>query len=271
MDQQNGGLIGLVALGDPVFNLRVRDQWIGWDAEQRKRSLVNVMDAYVLGAVPPYSFLLGGKLIASLLAGQEVADDFENKYRDRVGIISGRAKAPRLAVITVTSALGRSSIYNRLKLPGMLEFCRLGYTKGYGHFQVSDEIFQGMRSLLDMDGHLYAHGYVFGDGPSWRIRVIRESLKRLGLDAKLLRHGIGREVFAMPLLRNWRAFLNGTEAPANDKRPSVSQISLAARERWLLPRAARLPEFREWRQEDTEKLLRGALASAEEVDDGPLR
>jgi len=31
------------------------------------KRLVNVMDAYVLGAVPPYNMLLGGKLVASLV------------------------------------------------------------------------------------------------------------------------------------------------------------------------------------------------------------
>lgn len=34
-DRQNGKLIGIFALGDPVFNLQCRDQWIGWDVNDR--------------------------------------------------------------------------------------------------------------------------------------------------------------------------------------------------------------------------------------------
>ena len=80
------------------------------------------MDAYVLGAVPPYNTLLGGKLIASLARTSDVVEAFDAKYRDSVGIISNKQKKARLAAITTSSALGRSSIYNRLKLGGHLIF-----------------------------------------------------------------------------------------------------------------------------------------------------
>ena len=113
-DCANDKLIGLFALGDPVFNLRARDAWIGWDQAGRRERLVNVMDAYVVGAVPPYSMLLGGKLVTSLIASKEVGEIFEERYGDRKGTISGTQKNARLALVTVTSALGKSSIYNRL-------------------------------------------------------------------------------------------------------------------------------------------------------------
>jgi hypothetical protein len=70
-DRQNGQLIGLFALGDPVFNLLARDNWIGWTFEDRKDRLIHMMDAYVVGAVPPYSQLIGGKLIAALMGSRE--------------------------------------------------------------------------------------------------------------------------------------------------------------------------------------------------------
>ena len=38
-DDSNDKLIGLIGLGDPVFNLRARDKWIGWSVRQRKRRL----------------------------------------------------------------------------------------------------------------------------------------------------------------------------------------------------------------------------------------
>lgn len=72
-DRQNGKLIGIFALGDPVFNLQCRDRWIGWDVNDRRARLVHLMDAYVVGAVPPYNQLLGGKLVASLIGSAEVS------------------------------------------------------------------------------------------------------------------------------------------------------------------------------------------------------
>jgi hypothetical protein len=79
-DEHNGKLIGIIALGDPVYNLRVRDELIGWTVKDRSKRLVNVLDAYVLGSVPPYNMLLGGKLVACLIRTKEVRDDFARKY-----------------------------------------------------------------------------------------------------------------------------------------------------------------------------------------------
>lgn len=58
-DGHNEKLIGLIAIGDPVFNLAVRDELIGWDAHGRSDRLVNMMDAYVLGALPPVQCSVG--------------------------------------------------------------------------------------------------------------------------------------------------------------------------------------------------------------------
>jgi hypothetical protein len=66
-DESNGKLIGLFGLGDPVYSMRARDEWIKWDSSAKKERLYNVMDAYVLGAVPPYASLLCGKLVAMLV------------------------------------------------------------------------------------------------------------------------------------------------------------------------------------------------------------
>jgi hypothetical protein len=106
-DANNDKLIGIIALGDPVFNLKVRDEVIGWNVFDRGKRLVDVLDAYVLGAVPPYNMLLGGKLVACLMRTKEVRDDFVRKYGGSRGIISGRKKHAQLVMITTTSALGR--------------------------------------------------------------------------------------------------------------------------------------------------------------------
>ena len=63
-DEQNEKLIGLIAIGDPVFNLFGSRQSDKMGRHARRARLVNVMDAYVLGSLPPYNLLLGGKMLA---------------------------------------------------------------------------------------------------------------------------------------------------------------------------------------------------------------
>jgi hypothetical protein len=139
-DDSNNKLIGIIALGDPVFNLKVRDELIGWTAKDRSKRLVNILDAYVLGAVPPYNMLLGGKLVACLVRSREICDDFVKKYGHTRGIISNKKKDARLVMVTTSSSLGRSSVYNRLKLKDQKYFDSIGYTQGWGHFHIPDTL-----------------------------------------------------------------------------------------------------------------------------------
>jgi hypothetical protein len=257
-DRSNGKLLGLFALTDPVFNLKARDTWIGWSTDERRQRLVDVMDAHIVGAVPPYSTLLGGKITAALMTSQEVCETFASRYNQQTGIISQQCKHAQLLLITVTSALGRSSLYNRLKLPGIIDFVRVGQTTGWGHFHIPQPLFLLMRELLQREGHPYASGHQFGQGPNWRLRVAREAIKHVGLDPHLLQHGINREVYGVPLVANWRECLCGKEDVTTVLRPSVETIGKLAVNRWLIPRASRRSEYMNWTRENTWELLTGA-------------
>jgi Domain of unknown function (DUF4338) len=70
--------------------------------------------------------ILGGKLVASLIRTKEVRDDFAHKYGNTRGIISGKKKKAQLALITTSSSLGRSSVYNRLKLSSQAYLTPIG-------------------------------------------------------------------------------------------------------------------------------------------------
>jgi hypothetical protein len=238
-DRSIDKLIGVFALTDPVFNLRDRDEWIGWSLEDRKLRLKNTMDAYVVGAVPPYSMLIGGKLVAAVMASEEVASTFSSKYKNKEGIISGNRHDGKLVLITTTSALGRSSIYNRLKIEDRFEFQKIGETQGWGHFHFQDRLFLEMRRYLSICRHEYANGHQFGNGPSWRFRVIRLVLKKVGLDPDCLTHGIKREIYAASLVENFRAFLCGKTKKISPHRLSIAEISDHCIQRWMIPRAQR--------------------------------
>lgn len=244
-DKQNGQLIGLFALGDPVFNLSARDKWIGWTFEDRKDRLIHIMDAYVVGSVPPYSQLIGGKLVAALMGSREVKEVYERKYLGRQAVISGKENRARLVLLTTTSAMGRSSLYNRLSIPNGPQFIRIGETRGFGHFHLSGEIFEQMRSYLKAIGHPYATGNRFGMGPNWKIRVARTALEKIGLEADdILNHGIAREVYAVPLAHNWQEILLGTQKNVRSCVLSASEIVKFCLNRWVVPRASRNKRYK---------------------------
>lgn len=249
-DDHHKKLIGLFALGDAVFNLRARDEFIGWDHHRRVEALVHLMDAYALGAVPPYNMLLGGKLIASLIRTQDVVDTFRAKYHESVGVISGQSKHARLVAVTTTSALGRSSLYNRLRIGGQSIFDSIGSTSGWGHFHISDELFDALRHYLRSKGDVYADSHKYGQGPNYRLRLIRKALVLLGLSPDMARHGLTREVFFCSLASNALQVLRGEHKRVRyDQLPTVEEMGQAAMARWVVPRAERMPDFRSWQSE----------------------
>jgi hypothetical protein len=238
-DRQNGKLLGLIALGDPVFNLTARDEWIGWKSTDREQRLVNVMDAYVLGAVPPYNQLLCGKLVAALATSKEITRRFRHKYAKSRGIISGSEKHASLALLTTTSALGRSSLYSRLRLPDGVQFLPVGMTKGYGHFHLPNRVVEQLKEFMSQRGHPYADGHQFGDGPNWRLRLLREAFRALDIDEEVLKHGITREVYVAPLAMNARSFLLGNSKRLRMVNWHTHEIADYCRQRWIIPRAQR--------------------------------
>jgi len=264
-DDSNDKLLGLIGLTDPVFNLAARDQYIGWNAHDRRRRLVHVLDAYVLGALPPYGMLLGGKLLAALVGTQEVRDTFAEKYSGVRGLISGEVKPACLVMVTTSSALGRSSVYNRLRLDEYRLFRSVGYTSGWGHFHIPNGLFEAMRDYLQALGHPYANNHSYGNGPNWKLRAVRECLRLLGLNPNWLHHGVPREVFVCEVAKNACSYLRGeAKKPCYDDTPTVARVAAAARSRWLEPRAARQPGFATWRRSQLADLLGVSLPPAME-------
>jgi len=224
-------VIGIAALGSSIVHIPARDTWIGWDTKTRTKNLVYTMDAYVLGALPPYNYLLGGKLLSYIIASNEVRRIFERKYRRVVTNISKRI-ANRLVCIFTTSLYGKSSQYNRVKYKNQLLYVPIGQTKGYGTLHLTDETFNAMRELLKARNILVTNR--FGDGPIWRMRVMRTAADILGFDADfLLRHSFQREIYAVPLARNFREFLKGDHCRLRYYDNPLNDLVAYWKERWL--------------------------------------
>ena len=248
-DESNGKLIGLFSLGDPVYSMKARDNWIGWDKENKAQRLYHVMDAYVLGAVPPYSLLLGGKLVAMLVCSNEVRAVFQEKYNDKKTLIKQESKPPYLALVTTTSALGRSSIYSRIRINGYQYWIGLGFTQGSGVFHFSNDVYEDIRAFAEKNCKPAVRNKAWGTSFRNKNEVVRKCLLQIGLSTRLLYHGIRREIFATPLGRDSIRFLRGeTQQPCFYDWP-VTDLSESFKKRWLLGRAKRKPEYREYSRE----------------------
>ena len=246
IDNYNGKLMGVLGLGDPIFNLGNRDRWIGWTKADRQERLHQVMDAFVLGAVPPYSYLLCGKLVAMLAASNEVRDAFRSKYAGRPSVIRSRPLASQLVSITTTSALGRSSIYNRLRFRGRDIFQSVGFTQGSGEFHFANGLYAALSAHAIRHCDATAKHSLWGSGFRNRREIVKKCLPKLGLSSEWLYHGVKREIFVIPLADNTRKILCGEESQPIWYDQSADDLSEWFRERWLLGRARRDQRYLEF-------------------------
>jgi len=247
-DKGNNAAIGIIGLADPVYGLEDREKLIGWTPETKKHKLKNIMDAFVLGSVPPYSYLLGGKLVASLIMSPRVREDFRKKYGGKRTRISNELFDGKLAAITTASALGKSSVYDRVKIPGGSEFIHAGWSKGSGEFQFYNGVYEEIFKLA-RNSSLKLKNPKWGSGVRNRRTVIRTGLRMLGLSTDLLYHTVRRELFIVPTGVNSFKFLRGETKLIKYYGIEEWEIAKYAIGRWVLSRAERRKEYLDFRKE----------------------
>ncbi|MBI5912817.1 DUF4338 domain-containing protein [Candidatus Azambacteria bacterium] len=224
-------VIGIAALGSSIIHIPDRDNWVGWDKDQRTKNLIYAMDAYVIGALPPYNHLLGGKLVSYILASEEVRKIYKKKYKDKITLID-KKKASDLVCIFTTSLYGKSSQYDRIKYKSKLLYIPIGETRGFGTLHLSGETLNAMLELLRSKNISVTNK--FGDGPSWSMRVIRTVGDILGFDSGfLLKHSFKRGIYAIPLASNYRDFLNSKDRKPKYYKRSLENVVSFWKTRWL--------------------------------------
>jgi hypothetical protein len=233
-------------------------------ATKSARIGTNILEITTCGAVAPYNYLLGGKLVALLLVSPEVADDYRRRYGDRPAIISSqlknaeRAKDCTLAWLNTTSlyAVG-SSQYERLRLPAgiiapdqpELRYQHLGDTEGYGTVQFSEETIEALQAALEERHQFRNINSIFGEGFSPKFRKLRDGMLALGFNATvLMRHDQPRRMFAAPIWKEADAFLRAESntRPAYIRSPqkfrdATERIADFWRRRWLASRLNHAP------------------------------
>lgn len=215
---------------------------------QRQNRVVasQVLDVCVCGAVPPYGPLLGGKLAALAALSREVAADYHERYAHRPSEITsqmaGRAfeRPADLLALTTTSFFGvGSSQYERLSAPtsdgSVVRWRPVGRTRGNGTLHFSRRTSELIDDLLCIETGQRLITSRFGEGPSERLRKIRDGLERLGLDAdEILRHGMPRLVYVAELSPGaTRPGCRGNARPWRKIGPTMKDLVSHWASRWL--------------------------------------
>jgi hypothetical protein len=245
------------------------------DARQAIQSLIRrakahtvgvaVADITVCGAVAPYSALLGGKLVAMLMASPEVIVAYRERYAKYESVIAsslaGRpiVRPPHLVFLGTTSLYPTEPTqYTRVHIPAerlggapgeAVRYRLLGSTSGFGTFQFSDETVEALAVALSQTSRGQRVNSIFGEGTSPRMRKIRDGLDLLNLPSDvLLLHGSLRLVYGVSLVRNLKRYLLGQDAQPDylvsmtDPKAATQRIAEWWAERWLSNRITK-PEI----------------------------
>jgi len=244
-DTTHNAPFGLICLQSPVLKMSVRDNSLGIPKNELDVWVNRSLNAQRVGALPPYNGLLGGKMVALALTCNEVREAYRKKYENSITILKNRKLKPDLLFITTTSAFGKSSLYNRLKYNGEMVAECLGYTQGSGSFHIPEILYEEILKFLMSRGTNVARGY--GHGPSRKLRLISLGLHHLGLPS-FEYHGIKREFYLFPLVKNLREVIRDGEKPIWIDRPFNKLVDYW-KERWAMPRAERMPEWKDFRRD----------------------
>jgi hypothetical protein len=248
-----------------------------------------VADLSVCGAIPPYSPLVAGKLVAALAISPRILRAYEERYSRPSEIASAIAGRPivrdaRLSFIGTTSLYGAgSSQYNRLYWPAAtlggdpadkLGFHPIGRSRSFGTSQFSVETVESLTRLIALSGNMTRVNSLFGEGVSPRLRKVRLGLAALGWPSnELLKHGRYRLVYGAPLVRNLTEFALGVDRDPEylmDTSLADDQERMAQwwYSRWALPRMNRdevMDEVR--RHRTTRPISHGARVTLPYLDE----
>lgn len=251
-DDYHESVIGIIGLQSPPADLKSRDELFSYPQGRKLELVNNTLDAYTVGAIPPYSFLLGGKLCAGMISTETIRRMYWRKYASQKSVMLDAAIHQPLVAVTTTSAFGRSSIYNRLKYEKRLLAEPIGYTKGYGTVHL-EHLYDRIADVLKANEIFTPAG--FGNGPKVRWQNITRGLLSLGISPKLLQHGLKREVFLFQFVEDLSEGMAGGKFGAT---LALEEADFAEywKQRWAIPRANR---YTEWSQIDSLQLITNTL------------
>jgi hypothetical protein len=234
---------------------------VGWIVRRAKAETVGteIADITVCGAIAPYTHLLGGKLVASLLATPSIVRAYREKYGNHASEIASSMAGRRivrrsnLVYLGTTSLYGAgASQYNRIRIPSEvlnsaadIRFVPLGRSRSFGTSHLSQETVRALTDLAEQGQRGARVKSIFGEGASPKLRKVREGIDMLGWPSEeLLRHRRERIIYGVALAANPSDYLlRRRESPEflfdPDLSDDVARVAEWWRQRWMVPRSGR--------------------------------
>jgi hypothetical protein len=109
-----------------------------------------------------------------------------------------------------------------------------GYTKGQSHIHITaNGSWELIKQLVPEN---IFNTYKFGNGPNWKIRILKHGLREIGFSENMLSIGWKRGYYRCPLAENWQDFLIGNTDELIFKEYQESELVGYWYDRWILPR-----------------------------------
>ncbi len=220
---------------------------------KKRHVAASLMEITTCGAIPPYGPLLGGKLVAMLMASPQVVKDYKERYGTFKSVIASRMRGADLVRRSNLVLLGTTSLYhvgssqyNRIRFPGKssdISYQLLGKTVGYGSVHLSQKTYDLIQELLREQET--SQSYTFAAGVNYKLRSMSAALGMLGLQ-KLQQHSTPRLVYAVPTAENWQEYLTGQDTEPrwhfqdiDNPKAETNQIIEFWKKRWFINRVQR--------------------------------
>ena len=209
-DRKSGKLLGLASLASDVTSLGVRDNYIGWNKEDKfgkgKLNYTSIASTIVCTQPLGYNFL-GGKLIAMMITVDTVRQFWKKKY------------GQTLVALGTTSLYGIHSQYNGIPL-----YKTLGESAGKISIKPDDEFYDPWHQWLKENrSEWYADAITnerirnganmgLGEGASGPVSGIKQKilgkiLQECGIKSSDYHHGFKRGVYFAQMYENGNEFL----------------------------------------------------------------
>lgn len=245
-DEYHESVIGILGFQSPPADLACRDKLFSYPTDQKLDYVNRTMDVFAIGAIPPYSDILGGKLVAGLVASDDIRIAYWKLYGGKRTVMQDNAIEQPLVAVTTTSVFGRSSIYNRLKFYDRVLAEPIGFTKGCGTIHLEKHYSDVQRMLLSELGDFVSGGY--GNGPKIRWQNFTRALSILGLPQTYFEHGLQREVFLLRFVNDLEIGMSGGKFGSH-LNMTIDEYADFWKTRWALPRSERTGSWKEFDSE----------------------
>lgn len=201
IDQNSKKYLGATSVSSDVISIACRDQWIGWNDENKLKQgkLRNSAIGSCIMSMQPFGYnFLGGKFVASMLLTAPIGIKWSELYGDR------------LVGMTTTSLYGSDSMYNSIPF-----WKKIGSSAGKIALKPDEKFYDVWHQWVkehykdEYDAKMEQKEGVGGPVTGAKQRALSLIFRAVGLKASAYMHGFERGVYYAPLYENTREFFRG--------------------------------------------------------------